>query len=112
MFFKKIKIKKLYPNLDIKNDYIIADIKPLRSAKKNDLTFFESIKYKLDAGSTKATSCITTEKLEKFLPKRINKIIVKNVFFELSQVINKIYLKADIDYPDESLNKPKKVHLK
>ena len=46
------------------------------------------------------------------MPKEINKIIVKNVLLELSQVINKIYHKADIDYPDESLKKPKKNQYK
>ena len=110
MFFKKkkIKLKKLYPKLEIKNDFFVDNVKPLKSAQKNDLTFFDSIKYEMDAKKTKAKICITTKKLENFLPKKIKKIIVKNVLFELSQIINKIYLKADIDYPDESLNKPKK----
>ena len=36
MFFKnkKIKIKKLYPNLKINKDFIIQGVKPLQYAKK------------------------------------------------------------------------------
>ena len=48
------------------------------------------------------------EKLEKFLPKNVEKIIVKNVLFELAKVLKKIYPFADIDYPDLSLKKPNK----
>ena len=76
------------------------------SSGKNDLTFFDSIKYKADANLTKSRTCITTQKLEKFLPKKINKIIVKNVLFELSQILKKIYLNDEIVYPDETLKKP------
>ena len=51
-------------------------------------------------------------KIREFLPKEINKIIVNNVLFELSSVLNKIYLNADIDYPDKTLKKPLKKILK
>jgi UDP-3-O-[3-hydroxymyristoyl] glucosamine N-acyltransferase len=114
MFFKKKKINltKLYPNLKIKNDFFINNIKPLHSAQKNDLTFFDSIKYKSVANTTKSRVCITTKKLENFLPKEINKIIVNNVLFELCKVIKKIYLRADIDYPDKTLAKPIKKDFK
>ena len=67
-----------------------------------------SIKYKSEASLTKAKTCITTRKLQKFLPEKVIKIIVKNVLLELSTVLNKIYLDADIDYPDKTLTKPRK----
>ena len=110
MFFKnkKIRIKKLYPKLNIDKDYIVEEVKPLQHANKNDLTFFDSIKYKSEASLTKAKTCITTQQLQKFLPKKTNKIIVKNVLLELSIVLNKIYPEADIDYPDKTLTKPRK----
>ena len=90
-FFKKkiIKIKKIFPN--ISKDFIINDIKPLQVAKKNDLTFLDSIKYKSNAKLTKASACITTKSLKNFLPNNIQKIIVKNVLLELASVLNKIY---------------------
>ena len=110
MFFKKkkITIKKLYPKLNIDKDYTVEEVKPLQYAAKNDLTFFDSIKYKSEASLTKAKTCITTRKLQKFLPEKVIKIIVKNVLLELSTVLNKIYLDADIDYPDKTLTKPRK----
>ena len=110
MFFKKKKIslKNLYPKIKIKKNYIVEGVKPLISSGVNDLTFFDSIKYKKDANLTKSRTCITTQKLEKFLPEKINKIIVKNVLFELSQILKRIYLNAEIDYPDETLKKPVK----
>ena len=54
MFLKKITIKKLYPKLNIDKDYTVEEVKPLQYAAKNDLTFFDSIKYKSEASLTKA----------------------------------------------------------
>ena len=107
-FFQKknIKIKKLFKDKKIKKDFTIKNIKPLTSAKSTDLSFFDSIKYKENAKNTKAGACITTVKLEKFLPNNVESIIVKNVLFELAHAINKIYKKADIDYPSFNLKKP------
>ena len=106
-FFKKKKffIKDLFPNIKIKN-IEIKNIKPLNKSEKFDLTFFDSIKYKTNANQTKASICITTEKLKKFLPPKTEKIIVKNVLFELATVLKKFYPSADIDFPDETLKKP------
>ena len=101
-FFPSLKGKKL----------LIGGIKPLNKSQKNDLTFFDSIKYKSIAQNTKASYCITTEKLEKFLPNTTKKIIVKSVLFELAKVLKKIYPDVDIDYPDFSLKKPTKNKFK
>ena len=107
-FFKKklIKIENLFPNRKFKINKKIKNIKTLITAGVEDLTFFDSIKYKSDATTTKATYCITNKKLEKFLPASVERIIVKNVLFELAKTLNKIYPSADIDYPDLSLKKP------
>ena len=102
---KKIHINQLYPNYNFKKNIIVESVKPLEVAAKNDLTFFDSPKYKNDAYNTKANYCITTEALKKFLPVKINKIVVKNVLFELANVLKKIYPYADIDYPDQTLKK-------
>ncbi len=109
-FFKKknYKLSKIFISSKLKKDFIVNDIKPLYSAKKNDITFFESIRYKDQAIKTKAGACITTEKLEILLPKQIEKIIVKNVLVELAKVLKKIYPLADIDYPDFSAKPPSK----
>ncbi len=114
IFFKKknIKIKKIFPNYKIKDNFEINSIKPLLLAKKNDVTFFDSVKYKNDVYKTKAKYCIVSNKLEKFLPKNINKIIVKNVLFELARITKLLYPSADIDTPDLSLKKPTKSNFR
>ncbi len=111
-FFKKktFTINKLFPNL--KNKDKLGDINPLHKSKNNDLSFFDSIKYKKHASNTKASYCITTKKLEKFLPIKTKRIIVKNVLFELARVLKKVYPEADIDYPDSSLKQSKKKKFK
>ena len=103
-FFKKnkIQIKKIFKDYNLKKNFVIRNIAPLDKAKINDLTFFDSLKYKSLAFNTKASACITTNKLEKFLPNSVEKIIVNNVLLELAKALNKIYVKADIDYPDLS----------
>ena len=114
MFFKKknIRFKDLFPSLNLKKNFLVKDIKPLTSANKNEITFFDSIIYKDSAIKTKASACITTAKLEKFLPKDIEKIIVKNVLFELARITKLLYPSADIDTPDLSLKKPTKSNFR
>ncbi len=43
-----------------------------------------------------------------FIPKNTEKIIVKNVLYELAKVLKKIYPTADIDYPDITTKPPSK----
>ncbi len=103
IFFKKkkVSIKDLFPKFDYKGS--INSVSTLEKSKPSDLTFFDSVKYKFQASSTKASFCITSQRLEKFLPKKVKKIIVKNVLFELAKTLKKMYPFADIDYPDLSL---------
>ena len=107
-FFKKNKcsINKIYPKLKLKKNTSNINIKPLSIAKKNDLTFYDSKKYKKLANSTKASYCITTKNLATDLANNVNKIIVKNVLVELAKILKIVYPFADIDYPDLSLKKP------
>ncbi len=107
---KNISIKKIFPKIN--KNFIIKEIKPLHLAKKRDLTFFDSIKYKSQALKTNASACITTAKLKFFLPKNVEPIIVKSVLFELATTIKKIYPTADIDYPDLILKSPIKSKYK
>ena len=100
-------VKDLFKDTKCINEKIF-DIKTLDNASAQDLSFFDSIKYKDSAVKTKALCCITTDKLKKFLPKQCKKIVVKNVLYELAKVTKKFYLNADIDYPDLNLNKPDK----
>ncbi len=100
---KKINIKKAFPKLKIKKNSLIDDVTVLNLAKSNNLSFFDSIKYKSEAEKTKAGACLTTGKLEKFLPLNTEKIIVKNVLYTLALILKKLYPNSDIDYPDLTL---------
>ena len=44
---KNVKISQIFPNILLKNDFKINEIKPLHSARSSDLTFFDNIKYKI-----------------------------------------------------------------
>ncbi len=109
---KNVKISKIFQKISKKDDFSINEILPLLSAKKNDLTFFDNLKYKNMAQKTSARACITTEKLSRFLPNNVFKIIVKNVLTELIKAIKIVYTDADIDYPDFTLKKPSKQKYK
>ena len=98
--------------MKFKKNVKIEDVQALTKAGKYDLTFFDSIKYKLFASQTKASFCITTEKLKKFLPENVQKIVVKNVLYELAKILKKFYQNADIDYPDLTLKSPLKKKYK
>ena len=87
----------------------ISDIKTLDKATINDITFFNSIDYKSTAQETKAAACVTTKNLEKFLPKKCIKVLVKNVLFSTAKICQKFYPYADLDYPDNSLDDLSKI---
>ena len=103
-FFKNFfSISKLFPKTKFNKNIKINDIKSLGKANKNDLTFFDSKKYKKLANQTQSLFCITTRNLINELPKKTEKIIVNNVLTELARVTKLIYPFSDIDYPDLSL---------
>ena len=77
LFYKKNKNIKLIDILNLlklennfkNSDFKINDIKDISSAKKNDITFFHSIKYKHILAKSKVSFCLTTKNLLKFIPK-------------------------------------------
>ena len=89
-FFKKNKtyfLNDFFPKLKLEKKLKIDNIQTLKKSKKFDLTFFDSIKYKDEAKNTKASYCITTKKLEKFLSNSVKTIIVKNSKRDLVSII-------------------------
>ena len=114
LFFKKKKIliNNVFKKYNLKKNFIINDIKSLSKSQKNDLTFFDSVKYKSEAIKTKASACITTEKLSIHLPKNVELIVVKNVLFELAHALKAVYPDADVDSPDSFLKIAKKNKFK
>ena len=92
----------------VNNDSIFKDqniygLEPLEEASRSDMTFLNSIKYKESSYKTKALACITTQNLEKYLPKECIKLKVKNVLYAVTQASKMFYPYADIDLPDENL---------
>ena len=108
LFFikKPIKLSKIFSPSKVKRDFKINDIKSLKFAKKNDLSFFDNVKYKEDAIGTQSGACLTNEKLSKYLPKETQIFVVKNVLYELANILKVFYPNSDIDYPDKFLKKP------
>ena len=90
-FFKKktFKLNKIFPKIKLKKNFTVDGIRTLNSAKHNDITFFDSADYKSNAATTNAGACITTERLKNFIPNNVQTIVVKNVLFELSQILKK-----------------------
>lgn len=95
-----------------KNSMSISDIKTLEMANKNDISFFNSLDYKMFAKKTKAAVCITTNNLQQYLPNNCIKILVKNVLFTTAKVSKKFYPYAEIDFPDKSLKEASKLSSK
>ena len=57
--YNSIKVENNLKNLNIE----IFDIKDLVTASTNEITFFHSKKYESVASTTKASYCLTTNKL-------------------------------------------------
>ena len=103
------EIADILQALNLKSDEmylneIVNDIKNLLASNTNDVTFFHSKKYKDLAITTKASFCITTEILKKFLPENCRPIIVKNVLLATSTVTEKFYPDSINDNFDNTTN--------
>ena len=88
-----IKVEKNSKNLNIE----ISDIKDLVTASTNDITFFHSKKYESVATTTKASYCLTTNKLSNILPKNCKPIEVDNVLVSTAMITSMFYPDAITD---------------
>ena len=88
-----IKVENSFKNLDIE----ISDIKDLITASTNELTFFHSKKYESVASTTKASYCLTTNKLSNILPKNCKPIEVDNVLVSTAMITSMFYPDAITD---------------
>ena len=95
-----------------KEKILVKDLKTLDKANKNHISFFNSLDYIDSAKKTKASVCLTTKNLKKYLPKNCLVIIVKNVLFSVAEISKKFYPNADIDFPDQSLQETGKINSK
>tara|TARA_A100001011_G_scaffold166019_1_gene174681 strand:+ start:6116 stop:7096 length:981 start_codon:yes stop_codon:yes gene_type:complete len=97
VFFKKennIKINDIYRVLGFRNqkiNYKVNDIKPLKTAKKDDITFLHSSKYLDFIKKTKSKFLITNKKFIKIIPKKIKLIEVTNVLLSVAKITSLFY---------------------
>ena len=88
-----IKVENNFENLNIE----VFDIKDLVSASTNEITFFHSKKYESVASTTKASYCLTTNKLSNILPKNCKPIEVDNVLVSTAMITSMFYPDAITD---------------
>jgi UDP-3-O-[3-hydroxymyristoyl] glucosamine N-acyltransferase len=118
-FFKNhgpFSITKLGSLLDInvKNFFetdVVNDVKDLASAENGDITFLHSKKYSNLASKTKASYCVTTKDLSKYLPEECKTIFVDNVLLNISQITSKFYPDSLNDDFDNTVKKIEELNL-
>jgi UDP-3-O-[3-hydroxymyristoyl] glucosamine N-acyltransferase len=93
IILSSIKAENILENLDTE----ILDIKDLVSASTNEITFFHSKKYESVASTTKASYCLTTNKLSNILPKNCKPIEVDNVLVSTAMITSMFYPDAITD---------------
>jgi len=82
---KLLKLKK------IKNNIKINDIKDLDTAGKNDITFFDSLKYRDSLNKTKSNIVISNKKFLKLIPKNLFVIEVNDVHLSIYSITSLFY---------------------
>ncbi len=113
-FFKKknnIYIRDIFNILNLKkpkNNFKVDNISDLNSAKINDLSFFNSLKYIDVLKLTKASNIITDKKYEKVVKQYSNPIIVTNVLKAVASITQLFYPTSINDNIDFNLETPEK----
>jgi UDP-3-O-[3-hydroxymyristoyl] glucosamine N-acyltransferase len=90
----------------------IYNVSDLITATSKDLTFFHSNNYSLLASKTKASYCVTLDRLSKFLPNSCKKIIVKNVLLTMAKITKEFYPKSIVDDFDKTAKEISKTSFK
>ena len=111
IFFKKSKkfifIKDIFNicNYSEKKFYNqkIFSVNNIQDAKLGDITFFNDLKYENDIKITKATACIVSKKLAKYLNKNTIPIISQNPLLDF-------YKTVILFYPDSSTDNEKVIN--
>ena len=101
---KILKIKKFNSSVKVNN------ISDLKSANKNDISFFNSLKYINILKSTKSKYVITNKKYEKVVGKFSKPLIVENVLKSVALVTQLFYPDSLNDSMDTSLDSPVKTN--
>jgi UDP-3-O-[3-hydroxymyristoyl] glucosamine N-acyltransferase len=113
IFFKKSKkfifIKDIFNicNYSVKKLYNqkIFGVNNIQDAKVGDVTFFNDLKYESDIKITKASACIVSKNLSKYLNKNTIPIISQNSLLDF-------YKTVILFYPDSSTDNEKVINSK
>ncbi len=100
---KNIKINDILVSLNLRKqkiNYLVNDIKELETAQKNDITFFNSIKYLESLKNTKSRLLITNKKFINSIPSRMKVIVVESVLLAVSRITSLFYPNSIDDVPD------------
>ena len=108
IFFKKSKkfifVKDIFSicNYSEKKFYNqkITGVNNVQNANVGDVTFFNDLKYENDIKITKASACIVSKKLAKYLNKKTIPIISQNSLLDFYKIVAYFY-------PDSSIDKEK-----
>ena len=84
----------------------------IKEAKIGDLTFFNDLKYEHDVNITKASACIVSKKLAKYLNKNTVPIISENPLLDFYKIVNFFYPDSSNDNEKVINSKNKKQFLK
>jgi len=113
IFFKKSKkfifVKDIFSicNYSEKKFYNqkITGVNNVQNANVGDVTFFNDLKYENDIKITKASACIVSKKLAKYLNKKTIPIISQNPLLDF-------YKTVYIFYPDSATDNERVINLK
>ncbi len=117
-FFKKKKNIKINDILILLNqkkqkvNYLVNDIKELETASKDDITFFNSIKYLEFIKKTKSRLVITNKKFLSVIPSHIHIIEVPNVLLAISHITSLFYPNSVNDNSDLNVSRINKNDFK
>ena len=118
-FFKNTgphNLNYLLKAIDLKDnnftDDKINDIKDLNSSQKSEITFLHSKKYSELAKKTKASYCITNEKLKSALPNTCRAIISDNILLDTAKITQIFYPDSITDNFDDTAEPIEKTEFK
>jgi UDP-3-O-[3-hydroxymyristoyl] glucosamine N-acyltransferase len=112
-FFKKAKkfitlkdvlniLNKSIKNNKNNNNKKILDVNNIKEAKINEITFFNNLNYEKDAKYCKASVCIVSEKIIKYLNKNVTPVISKNPLIDFYKIVTIFYPESCFD--NEKIN--------
>ena len=84
-------IRELSLKQKINKKILISDVRDIKNAKKNHITFFTNSKYLELLKKTTATAIIIAEKFKKYVPKKTFSITSQNPELDFAKVSNLFY---------------------